>query len=230
MPTPTPAPALPAAVTLIICSACKTGNFSVRSDGRFSCPCGEIVRPQEIDMDSQYRWGVTPAGLLANAPAPVDAYRDFLSARSVMSLPGSWGPTLEAAHEKYRDALAELDAARFLGLELPQGIDVQIGRVYLACVIKPDGTLAWAAPFALGWDCEQCAPWSTDPKYQKRYPCRDPRGHAWTQVNRWAGHGGPSNGHTYDVLSPRAADLPSALERAAEILAGRAARAALQPA
>lgn len=225
MPTITPALAVPAPVTVITCAECCTNPFSAGPDGRFHCPCGSVITPRDLDLESDDRWGMTPAGLLAYVTAPVVALRRYRDARAVMDDRGAWGYELEAAHDEYRTALAELDAARALGLSFPENTPVEIGRVYFAAVINPDGTYGGGNPHALGWPCTVCAPRATDPSRQESHPCRNPRGHAWSTVNDWQRHADRRRTHKYDVLSPLAPDLPTARERAAEMLTRRTAAA-----
>ncbi|MBV1940816.1 hypothetical protein KUF83_30235 [Streptomyces sp. BV286] len=223
MPTRTLAPALPAAVTVLQCSECGHGTFTAGRDGKFHCSCGTHVLPSEVEMnlDSDDVWCVTPGQSLAVVTAPTVAWRRYREARTDMDDPGVWGPPLEAAHVEFRTALAELEAAQLMGLQMPHGIDVQIGRVYLTCVVRADGSLAGSEAFALGWDCKVCAPHATHGRKQERYPCRQPRAHAWGTANGWAAFRTSRDGRTDHVVSPLAADLPTARERAAAVLNAR---------
>ncbi|MGW7090009.1 hypothetical protein ACWGH2_41870 [Streptomyces sp. NPDC054871] len=223
MPTITPAPVLPAAATVIICAECGTHPFTVGADGNFHCPCGSWIAPRDIDLDGENVWATTRAGLLAYLPAPSAAWERYVEARTVMTDKGRWGPILTEAHQAFREALGELEAARTLGVPLPAFGDVQIGRVYLACVLNADGTLSGSNAFALGWDCVACAPRSIDPYYQQRHPCRNPRGHAWNQVNDWQRNANGRDGKRYVVMSPLAPDLDTAQHIAAQSCAARAA-------
>jgi hypothetical protein len=223
MPTRTAAPALPEAVTVIICVTCGTHPFTAGPDGNFHCPCGSSIAPGDVDLDGQTVWAITPAGLLARLSSPAAAWERYVEARTVMEDPGQWGPSLNAAHREFGEALAELESASALGLPLPTFADVQIGRVYLACVLNADGTLSGSNGFALGWDCEACSPRSTDPHFQKRYPCRNPRGHAWGQVADWEQNVNGRDRERFVVLSPLAPDLVTARRKAAEMRAARVA-------
>lgn len=223
MPTITLAPELPDPVTVIICSDCGTNHFAVRPDGRFHCPCGHVITPRALDLESDERWCMTPAGLLAYVTAPVVALRRYRDARAVMDDRGVWGYELVAAHAEFRTALAELDAGRAMGLELPHDIPVEIGRVYIAAVINADGSYGGGNPSALGWDCRICAPRAIDPSRQESHPCRNPRGHAWSTVNGWTRTADRRATHTYEALSPLAPDLPTARERAAAMVKSRQA-------
>ncbi|MFI5859290.1 hypothetical protein [Streptomyces parvulus] len=224
MPAIDRAPELPELVTVIVCAECCTNHFAVGADGRFHCPCGSVITPRDLVLDPDERWCITPAGLLAYVTAPVVALDRYREARAVMEDPTLWGWE-KAAHAEYRRALAELDAARAMGLPLPENAPVEIGRVYIAAVINPDGTYGGGNAHSLGWDCTVCAPRATDPSRQESHPCRNPRGHAWSTVNGWTRHGDRRRTHTYEVLSPAAPDLPTARERAAEILTRRTAAA-----
>lgn len=221
MPTIDRAPDVPAPVTVITCAECCTNPFSARPDGRFHCPCGSVITPRDLDLESDERWGMTPSGLLAYTTAPVVALRRYRDARALMDDRGVWGPELEAAHAEYRTALAELDAARALGLAFPENTPVEIGRVYIAAVINPDGSYGGGNPSALGWDCSICAPRAIDPSRQERHPCRNPRGHAISTVNGWTRTAHRRATHTYRALSPLAPDLPTAHERAAAMVKPR---------
>ncbi|MER6230923.1 hypothetical protein ABT169_17490 [Streptomyces sp. NPDC001616] len=224
MPTTDPAPGLPDPVTLIVCTACGTNHFTAGPNGRFHCSCGSTITPRDLELDPDERWCITPAGLLAYVTAPVVALRRYWTARAVMEDPRLWG-FARAAHVEFRRALAELDAARAMGLLLPHNTPVEIGRVYLAAVINPDGTYSGGNPTALGWDCAVCAPRALDPSRQEYHPCRNPRGHAWSTVNGWKKRADRRDTHTYDVLSPIAPDLPTARVRAAGMLTRRQAAA-----
>jgi hypothetical protein len=125
----------------------------VGSDGRFHCPCGITLTPSDLALGRDERWCITPAGQLAYITTPVVALRRYREARAVMDDKGVWGRDLEAAHAEYRRALAELDAARSMGLPLPEDTPAAIGRVYFAAVIDPDGSFGGGNAHALGWDC-----------------------------------------------------------------------------
>ncbi|MYS33458.1 hypothetical protein K388_07342 [Streptomyces sp. KhCrAH-43] len=223
MPTIPHAPTLPECVTVIICAECATHPFTAAADHTFRCPCGSWITARDIDLDGATVWAVTRTGHLAYLPDPADAWERYVEARTVMDDPGQWGPDLEAAHRAFREALAELEAAQLLAVQLPDGADVQIGRVYLACVLNADGTLSGSNASALGWPCEACSPRATDPYYQQRYPCRNPRDHAWTQVRDWERNVNTHRNDRYVVRSPLAPDLPTARRLAAEKCAARAA-------
>ncbi|MGA5411508.1 hypothetical protein ACPCSC_30175 [Streptomyces lavendulocolor] len=223
MPTITLALEVPAPVGVVVCAKCTTNHYAVGADGRFHCPCGSAITPRNLVLDPDECWGVTPAGLLAYVTAPVVALRRYRDARAVMDDLGAWGYELEAAHAEYRTALAELDAARALGLPLPEDTPVEIGRVYIAAVINPDGTYGGGNFYALGWDCTVCAPRNVDPSRQASHPCRNPRGHAWSTVNGWRRGADRRCAQTSRVLAPLAPDLPTARERAAELVSRRAA-------
>ncbi|MEU1221302.1 hypothetical protein [Streptomyces microflavus] len=220
MPSMTVAPALPECVTLMICAACGTHPFTAAPDRTFRCPCGSWITPRDIDLDGDETWAVTRAGELAFLPNPGGAWRRYSEARIVMGAP-LWPLELEEANRAFLEALAELEAAQLLGVKLPKDADVQIGRVYLACVLNPDGTLSGSNAEALGWPCEPCAPYSYDPARQERHPCRNPRGHVWSQIRDW--EGGKPTLREYVVRSPIAPDLPTARRMAAEKCVQRAA-------
>ncbi|WP_404949085.1 hypothetical protein HFP70_35470 [Streptomyces sp. ARC14] len=222
MPSMTAAPALPECVTLMICAACGTHPFTAAPDHTFRCPCGSWITSRDIDLDGDETWAVTRAGELAFLPGPAAAWERYTGARTVMENPGVWGPELEDAHRAFLEALAELEAAQLLGVKLPPDADVQIGRVYLACVLNPDGTLSGSNGEALGWPCEPCAPYSYDPARQERHPCRNPRAHVWSQVRDWERNRNPT-GREFVVRSPIAPDLPTARRMAAEKCVQRAA-------
>ncbi|MGX1886786.1 hypothetical protein [Streptomyces sp. NPDC055287] len=223
MPTSPLAPTLPACVTVVICAECGTHPFTAAPDNTFHCPCGSCITARDIDLDGETVWCVTPAGHVAFLPDPAAVWERYVQARTVMEDPGQWGPALDDAHRAFLQALAELNAARTLGVPLPAFGDVQIGRVYLACVLNADGTLSDSNAYGLGWECEACAPRATDPHFQKRYPCRNPRGHAWRQVTDWEQNVNGRDHEQYVVLSPLAPDLVTARGKAAETCAARAA-------
>ncbi|MEU3502620.1 hypothetical protein ABZ726_18280 [Streptomyces hundungensis] len=224
MPTLTPAPDLPACVTVLTCGQ---HPLTAASDRNFYCPCGSWVSVEgarDIDASDKSVWAVTRAGHLVTLPDPADAWKRYVEARTIMENPLIWGPELEDAHRAFLGALSELEAARHLGLKLMETADVQIGRIYLACVLNPDGTLNGSNASALGWPCEPCSPRATDPYYQKRYPCRNPRAHAWGQVRDWERNRLPGEApRNYVVRSPLAPDLPTARRLAAQKCAARAA-------
>lgn len=220
MPALNAAPALPECVTVIICGTCGANPFTAAPDRTFVCPCGHSLSADEIDLGGEMAWAVTSAGLVALLPDPAAAWERFVEARTVMENPGMF-LGLEDAHRAFLAALGELEAARILGLRLPDVADAQIGRVFLACSLNPDGTYSGSTAWALGWPCEACSPRATDPYNQKRYPCRNPRGHAWGQVRDWERYGHRECGHI--VRSPLAPDLDTARRKAAEKCAARAA-------
>ncbi|MFD9248325.1 hypothetical protein [Streptomyces bottropensis] len=226
MPTINAVPGLPAPVTVIVCAECCTNHFTVGEDGRFHCPCGSVITPRDLVLEPDDAWCITPAGLLAYVTAPVVALRRYWEARAVMDDKGVWGPELKAAHAEYRAALAELDAARGMGIPLPHDTPVEIGRVYLACSLNANGTIAGSNAYALGWDCEPCAPRATDPCNQELHPCRNPRAHAWSVVNDWNRLPGRRKPQPADVFSPFAPDLPTARAKADEMWARIVARTA----
>ncbi|MFF4188157.1 hypothetical protein ACFYZ9_33680 [Streptomyces sp. NPDC001691] len=223
MPSITPARPLPECVTRASCPECGTGLLTVRSDRKFHCACGSSVPGRDLGLNSGRVWAVTRAGHPLSLPDPAAAWQRYVAARTVMENPSKWGPELDAAHRVFLGALAELEAARLLGVQLPAGSDVQIGRVYLACVLNPDGTLSGSNASALGWPCEPCSPSATDPYFQKRYPCRNPRAHVWGQVRDWEKNLRPGEPSRYVVRAPLAPDLRTARRLAAAKCAARAA-------
>ncbi|MFD3815202.1 hypothetical protein ACFWRZ_09050 [Streptomyces rubiginosohelvolus] len=227
MPTIDRAPALPAAVVVILCASCDTDHYTAGPDRRFYCPCGSVLTTGDVVLDPDESWCVTPTGLLAYVTAPDVALTRYREARAVMEDLSMWRSEM-AAHAEYRRALAELDTAIAMGLRLPEHAPVEIGRVYFAAVINPDGTYGGGNANALGWDCTICAPSAIDPSRQEAHPCRNPRGHATHTVNGWTRHADRRRTHTYQVVSPVAPDLPTARERAAAIVNRR--RAAALPA
>ncbi|MFJ5142967.1 hypothetical protein [Streptomyces sp. NPDC088707] len=214
-----PAPVLPTVVTVLLCGQCGTDPFTARPDRRFHCPCGHVLTVRDIDLDGDEEWCVTSAGQLAYLPGPVAALERYRAALVVMNDRGAWGVELEAAHTEFLTALAELEAARLMGVRLPSNAPGAIGRVFLAVVVKEDGTYGGGNPHALGWPCTSCAPRNIDPSNQESYPCRNPRGHAWRTVEGWKLWADRRDVRTYRLLSPIAPDLATARERARAMVA-----------
>ncbi|MFF0754462.1 hypothetical protein [Streptomyces sp. NPDC004267] len=218
-----PAPSLPTVVTVLLCGRCGTDPFTARSDRRFHCPCGHVLAARDIDLDGDETWCVTPAGQLAYLPGADAALERYRAALTVMNDKGKWGSELEAAHTEFLAALAVLEAARLMGVRLPEDGTVEIGRVYIAAVVEKGYRYQGDNAHALGWPCETCAPRSIDPMNQKAYPCRNPRGHAWRTVEGWRLWGDRRDTCTYRVLSPIAPDLMTGRARArAKVAAQRA--------
>ncbi|MFJ4342641.1 hypothetical protein [Streptomyces sp. NPDC088915] len=212
-------PARPAA-TPIFCGQCGTHPFSIGPDGDAYCPCGHAITTADLVLDPDETWCVQLDQTLGYLTDPETALTRYRAALATLNDHGVYGEERHRANEEFTTALADLTAALFIGVKLPKGTPSDVGRVFLACTLNPDGTLLGANAYWLGRPCVPCAPYSTDPYFQQAHPCRNPRVHAWGTFADWQHKAAweRRTGRTptgYAVVSPVAPDVDAARERTA---------------
>ncbi|MFE1270581.1 hypothetical protein [Streptomyces sp. NPDC058758] len=205
--------------TSLICDRCCVHSPSILADGRAHCPCGHTVPTSELQLDPDETWCVRLDQTIGYLTAPETALTRYRAALDKLNDHGVWGEEREQANEDFTAALTDLTTARLLGVKLPDGAPADIGRIFLACVLTPDGTYDSSNAYWLGRPCVTCAPYSVDPVFQEAHPCRNPRTHAWGNYADWQHNAAweRRTGRTptqYAVYSPVAPDIDAARERA----------------
>ncbi|RSS95093.1 hypothetical protein EF903_05485 [Streptomyces sp. WAC05292] len=91
-----------------------------------------------------------------------------------------------------------------------------VGRYFIAVSLNEDGSFRGGNGFwRLGDPCTRCADRPLDPSDVRRELCRNPRGHAWAQMDMWRSSGLPESGMR--VLAPRATSYEEARARAIDM-------------
>ncbi|MFZ3557132.1 hypothetical protein [Streptomyces sp. BH055] len=91
-----------------------------------------------------------------------------------------------------------------------------VGRYFIAVSLGDDGSFGGGNGFwRLGDPCTICGPRYCDPSVVRMEPCRNPRGHAWSQVHAWQSSRVPES--QVKVFAPRASSVEEARARAVEM-------------
>ncbi|WP_327431438.1 hypothetical protein [Streptomyces sp. NBC_01236] len=103
----------------IVCAACGTGYFHVRSDQGFNCDhCGSLIYPRDVSLDGSEVWAVDSAGTLGHVKDPAVSREEMTEALE------EWLTSDDETSEKYAlttfiNAAIELRDALRAGLPYP---------------------------------------------------------------------------------------------------------------